>query len=176
MKKATLVILALAMLLPMAAMAQSNGTLAVSATLQSSIFLTVENSTTGIALTNPGTAAATMALGNVSAYGGSVPTGVTPALVGSPATAFTLSTKFGVKVVQYNAAASTSYSLNAALASADAVNKWTVDGKDLTASNQAITGGTYAAGTTDHTFVLTIPTNEAAGSISNTIKLVAAAI
>jgi hypothetical protein len=39
MKKVMLVILALAMLLPMAAMAQSSsGTLAVTATLQSSIF------------------------------------------------------------------------------------------------------------------------------------------
>ena len=86
MKKATLVILALAMLLPMAAMAQSSGTLAVTATLQSSIFLTVENSTTGVTLTNAGTAAATMALGNVSAFSGTVPTKLTKALVGSPAT------------------------------------------------------------------------------------------
>lgn len=177
MKKVTLIILALAMLLPMAAMAQatSSGSLAVTATLQSSIYLTLENSTTGIALTNAGTAAATMTLGNVSAYGGTVPTNVTKAVVGSPATSFTLTTKFGVKVVQYNAGASTAYALTAALASTDAKNTWTVDGKTLTASAQAINGGTYAAGIVDHTFVLSIPTNEAAGSISNTINLVATA-
>jgi hypothetical protein len=175
MKKATLVILALAMLLPMAAMAQSSGTLAVTATLQSSIFLTVENSTTGVTLTNAGTAAATMALGNVSAFSGTVPTNVTKALVGSPATAFTLSTKFGVKVVQANAGASTTYSLSGSLASSDA-NTWTVDGKVLTTTSQVLsTTGTYAAGIVDHPFVLSIPTSEAAGSISNTINLVASA-
>jgi hypothetical protein len=116
-----------------------------------------------------------MPLGNVSAYGGTVPTNVAKNVVGSPATSFTLTTKFGVKVVQYNADAHTGYSLTAALASADAKNTWTVDSVGLTASAQAITGGTFAAGIVDHTFVLSIPTNEAAGSISNTINLVATA-
>jgi len=175
MKKATLVILALALLLPMAAMAQANGTLAVTATLQSSVYLTLENVSGYIALTNPATPAATMALGNVSAYGGTAPTGVTQALVGSPATAFTLSTTFGVKVVQLNAGASTKFNLTAALQNADATNTWTVGGVVLTTSAQAVSTGAAYNGVVSETFVLSIPTSEVAGSISNTIKLVASA-
>jgi hypothetical protein len=176
MKKATLVILALAMLVPMAAMAQttSSGTLAVTATVQSSIYLTLENAPGGIALTNPSTPAATMPLGTVSAYGGTVPTNVAKATVGTPITSFTLTTAFGVKVVQVNTGFA-SYALTAALQTADAVNTWTVDGKVLTTTAQAITAGTAFAAIGSHSFVLTIPSTLAAGSISNTINLVATA-
>ena len=68
MKKATLVILALAMLLPMAAMAQT-GTLAVTATVASSINFVFNTGTNGVTLGGDGTNAATLAFGNVSAYG-----------------------------------------------------------------------------------------------------------
>ena len=47
----------------------ANGTLTVTATVESSIGLTFENDAAGVALTGAGTNAATMALGSVSAYG-----------------------------------------------------------------------------------------------------------
>jgi hypothetical protein len=175
MKKLTLLVLALG-LLPvgtLAAQNTANGTLAITATLQSCIYLTLENATGGIALTNASTPAATMALGNVSAYGGTVPTGVTKALVGTPATAFTLSTAFGVKVAQFNAGAGTGYSLTAALQNADTTNTWTVDTKTLSTTAVAVTGGTGYGNIVSHAFILSIPTTEAGGSISNTINLIA---
>jgi hypothetical protein len=179
MKKATLVILALAMLLPMAAMAQatSSGTLTVSATIQNSMYLTLESVAGGIVLGSGGTPAATMAFGTVAAYGGpSLPAGVTKALVASPA-GFKLSTSFGVKVAQYNAATTNGYSLTAALQTSDS-NTWAVDGKALTTTAQAITAGAQSDynNAAPHSFDLTIPATENAGSISNTITLVATAL
>jgi hypothetical protein len=178
MKKAILVVLGLAMLLPMAAMAQTTATLQVSATVQSAIYLTLENVTGGATLGNPSTNAATMNLGTVSAFGTYSVTNVARTLNG-PATAPTaivLTTAFGVKVAQFNAGTSTGYSLNANLSTADSVNTWSVDGKTLTTTSQAITGGTAAQYNTavSHPFILTIPVSVAAGSVGNTINLTAA--
>lgn len=180
MKKATLVVMALALLLPLAAMAQntSNGSLTVSATVQSSIYLTVEQPNTGnvAALTGTGTNAATLAFGTVSAYGGTTPSGVTEALVGSGSstTAFTLSTAFGIKVTEFNAGSSVGYTLTAELGSADAHNTWTVDGSALNNTTPTtISGGTGYGSIVNHSFVLQVPVTLAAGSISNTVNFVA---
>jgi hypothetical protein len=53
------------------------GTLGVTATVDSSMNLVFSTAATGITLGGSGTSAATMAFGNVQAFGGTVPTGVT---------------------------------------------------------------------------------------------------
>ena len=184
MKKATLVILALAMLVPVAAMAQTtgSGTLAVTATVQSSIYLTLESASGGATLGGTGTPNAALALGTVSAFG-TAPAGTTQVLVpvaSTAPTAFTISTPIGIKVVMFNASTSGAYTLTAALATADTQgNTWTLDNKALSTTAVSINGGTAGPTAASHNFALTILTSLSSGSagtlVSNTINLVATA-
>lgn len=149
----------------------STGTLTITATVTSSIALTFENDAAGVALTGAGTNAATMALGNVSALGPFSTTGVTRTVGASD---FTVSSPFGVRVNKANSA-STTYTLAAALASADPTNTWTIDSTALTVANQNL-GTTYAYGSAiTHTMSLTIPFTASSGAISKIINFTATA-
>lgn len=154
-----------------AAQDTSSGTLTVTATVESSIALTFESDVAGVALTNAGTSAATMALGTISAYEAIATPGVTRAVT---ATDFTVSSPFGVKVVKANSA-SGSYTLAAALAAADATNTWKVNAVTLTTTDQDL-GNNYAYGSAvAHTMSLTVPVGSAAGAISKVLNFTATA-
>jgi hypothetical protein len=149
----------------------SSGTLTVTATVVGSIAMTFENDGAGVALTGAGTNAATLALGTVSAYGTIGTVGVTRTVAAAD---FTVSSPFGVKVVKTNSA-SANYQLEAALASADATNTWTMNAIVLTTSNQTL-GAAYAyGGNVAHTVYLTVPFSASAGAVSKVINVLATA-
>src|SRR5579863_11822 len=100
-----------------------SGTLGVSADVAGSISLTFVTDGSGMAVTGTGTSTASLPFGTISMFGGSVPTGVTKTVTGT--TSFTLSTPFDVRVDLANSA-STTYTLTATLAEADATNTWLI--------------------------------------------------
>jgi hypothetical protein len=158
---------------PAAASAQSTslGTLTVTATVVSSISLTFENDGAGVALTGAGTNAATMAFGNVSAYGTIATSGVTRTVAASD---FTVSSPFGALVKKANST-SASYTLAAALASADATNTWKVNAVTLTTSNQNLGTAYSYASTVAHTLYLTVPLTAASGAVNKVLNFTATA-
>jgi hypothetical protein len=161
------------LLLPLLSSAQSaSGTLAVTATLQSSISMVFNSNAGGVTLGGAGTNAATLNFGNISAYG-TLAANVSRTV---GASSFTVSTPFNVEVDKANSS-SANYSLTAQLASADAVNTWALNGTGITnASATAVaTTGTYGGTGTAYTLALTVPTSNTAASISNTIDFVATA-
>jgi hypothetical protein len=171
MKKTTMFAILIAGMLVVSgvAMAQSaNGTLTVSATVQTSINMVFISDGSGVPLGSSGTNAATLNFGNISAYGALSPN------VGRSVTAtdFTVSTPFDVLV---NANGSPNYTLAAALNAADAVNSWYLDATQLstTAATLTATGG-YGANA-PYTLGLKVPLSSAAGAISNTINFTATA-
>jgi hypothetical protein len=148
------------------------GTLTVTATVESSISLTFENDAAGVALAGAGSNAATMALGTISAYNTISTVGVTRTV--TPGTDFTVSSPFGVKVEKANSASAT-YTLAAALASADATNTWTINATTLTTANQNL-GTTYGYGSAvAHTLYLTVPFSASTGAISKALNFTATA-
>lgn len=154
-----------------AAQDTSAGTLTVTATVESSIGLTFENATAGVALTGAGTNTATMALGAISAYNTIAAAGVTRTVAASN---FTVSSPFGVKVVRANSS-SADYTLAAALGSADTTNTWRVNSTNLTTSNQNL-GAAYAYGSAvTHTMYLTVPFTASTGAISKVLNFTATA-
>ena len=175
MKRTSLFALAVAaiLLVPMFASAQvtSSGTLAVSATVQSSISMVFASNGAGVPLTGAGTNAATLAFGNIGASG-ALSAGVSR-VVG--ATTFTVSSPFNVQVDKSNSS-SANYSLTAQLASADAVNTWALGATTVTngAAASIAATGSYAS-STPYTLNLTVPMAASAGAISNTINFVATA-
>ncbi len=152
--------------IPSGANAQDTGTLTVTATVESSIGMTFENDAAGVALTGASTNVATMAFGTISAYN----TIATPNVSRSvSASAFTVSSPFGVKVVKANSASS-NYTLAAALGSADATNTWRINSTSLTTSNQNL-GTTYAYNTAvPHTVSLTVPLTASTGAVSKVLN------
>jgi hypothetical protein len=177
MKKVMLLtIFAALMMISSAAVAQTtaSGTLTVTATVTGSINLVFNSDASGVALSSgAGTNAATLAFGNVSAFGA----------LGSPnivrtttATTFTVSSAVDVLVTKTNSA-SANYTLKAQLGSADAVNTWAVGGVAVTnAAQSTLTAtGTYAANS-NFPVAITVPFTTASGTlISNTINYVATA-
>ena len=154
-----------------AAQDSSSGSLTVTATVESSIALTFESDAAGVALTNAGTSAATMALGTISAYETIATPGITRSVT---ATDFTVSSPFGVKVVKANSA-SADYTLTAALGAADATNTWKINAVTLTAVSQQV-GNDYSYGSAvPHTMSLTVPVGAAAGAINKVINFAATA-
>lgn len=175
MKRTSLFALAVAAILmvPMFASAQvtSSGTLAVTATVASSISMVFASNGAGVALTGAGTNAATMAMGNISAYG-TLSAGVSR-VVG--ASNFTVSSPFNVQVSKSNSA-SANYSLTAQLASADATNTWALGATTITSGAAASIAATGAyASSVPYTLNLTVPLASGAGAISNTLNFVATA-
>jgi hypothetical protein len=154
-----------------AAQDTSTGTLTVTATVESSIGLTFENDAAGVALSGAGTNAATMALGAISAYDAISTPGVTRTVSASD---FTVSSLFGVKVVKANTSSAT-YTLAAALGSADSTNIWKINAITLTTSNQNL-GATYGYGSpVAHTMYLTVPFSASTGAISKVLNFTATA-
>lgn len=87
---------------------------------------------------------------------------------------FTVSSPFGVKVVQANTS-SANYTLAAALASADSTNTWKINAIALTTSNQNL-GTTYSYGSSvAHTMYLTVPFSASTGAISKALNFTATA-
>ena len=154
-----------------AAQDTATGALTVTATVESSIAMTFENDAAGVALTGAGTNAATMALGAISAYNTVSTPGVTRTVSGSD---FTVSSPFAVRVVKANSA-SASYTLAAALGSADASNTWRVNATSLSTANQNL-GSAYAYGSAvPHTVYLTVPFSASTGAISKVVNFTATA-
>lgn len=174
MKKTLLIAAIIALLLPSAALAQTaNGTLTVTATVKGSIGLVFNTGTGGVALTGTGTSAATLAFGNVSAFG-TVGANITRTVNGT--TDFTVSTPMDVMVTKANSA-SAGFTLTAQLGSADAVNTWAFKGVTVTngAAASIEPNGTYGSAVTG-ALALTIPQTTAADTvISNTMNFVATA-
>lgn len=165
------IVLSGCLIVPALAAAQdtSNGTLTVTATVASSISLTFENDAAGVVLTGAGTNTATLAFGSVSAYGTISTPGVSRSVGASD---FTVSSPFGVKTVKANSSSS-DYTLQAALASADATNTWKVNSTTLTTSNQTL-GSSYSYGSAvAHTVYLTVPFSASSGAISRVLNFTA---
>jgi hypothetical protein len=174
MKYLALLSLAALLALPsLAAADTATGTLTVTATVNSSINLVFNSDAAGVPLSSgAGTNTATLAFGNVSAYG-AVAANVTRT---TTATTFTVSTPVDVLVSKANSA-SANYTLKAQLGSADAVNTWQVGGVTVTnASQSTITAtGAYASNVPE-AIAITVPFTTANGtSISNTINFTATA-
>jgi hypothetical protein len=176
MKQVSIVtIFAALMMISSAALAQTtaSGTLTVSATVNGSIQLVFNSDAAGVALSSgAGTNAATLAFGNVSAFG-TVPAGIARTTTASN---FTVSSAVDVQVSKTNSA-SANYTLKAQLGTADATNTWSVGGVAVTSAAQATltATGTYAANS-NFPVAITVPFTSASGtSISNTINYVATA-
>src|SRR5438445_2678996 len=151
----------------------ATGTLTVSATVKDSISLVFNTDAAGVSLTGAGTNAATLAFGNVQAFGGTLTTGVVRT---TAANSFTVSSAVDVLVSKANSA-SANYTLKAQLGTADAVNTWAVGGVAVTnAAQSTLTAtGTYAANS-NFPVAITVPFTTASGTlISNTINYVATA-
>jgi len=174
MKKLIVILAAVAMMTSFAAAQTATGTLTVTATVNSSISLVFNSDAAGVALSSgAGTNTATLAFGNVSAFG-AVAAGITRTVV--PGTSFTVSTRVDVQVAKANSA-SANYTLTAQLGSADAVNNWQVAGNTI--SNAAATTitatGAYGSNVAE-AIALTVPFTTASGTnISNTIGFTATA-
>lgn len=175
MRKLTILTIAAAMMMLLSSFASAqtaNGTLTVTATVQGSINLVFNSDGAGVALTGSGTNAATLAFGNVSAFG-AINAGIVRTVAVS---SFTVSSAVDVNVSKTNSA-SANYTLKAQLGSADAVNTWQVGGTTVTnASAATITAtGTYAANS-NFPVAITVPFTTASGTlISNTINYTATA-
>jgi hypothetical protein len=176
MKKALVVtIFAALMMISSVAIAQTtaSGTLTVSATVNGSIQLVFNSNAAGLVLTSgAGTNAATLAFGNVSAFG-AIPAGIARTTTASN---FTVSSPVDVLVSKTNSA-SANYTLKAQLGAADAVNTWSVGGVAVTSAAPATltATGAYAANS-NFPVAITVPFTSASGTtISNTINYVATA-
>jgi len=168
------IVLAFFTLIGVASAQTGSGTLSITANIQGSINLTFVTDASGMAVTGSTTSTASLALGNVSMFGGTVPANVTKTV--NSTTSFDLSTPFDVRVDLANSA-STTYTLAAMLSAAEAAGKvWTLGPTDISAgASHAMTStGAYATAV-PYTLKLTIPASAAAGSISNTINFTATA-
>jgi hypothetical protein len=136
--------------------------------LAQTLTLTFVTEGSGISLSGSGTGSASVTLGSVQAFGGTVPSGVTKTI--NDGSSFTLSTPIGVEVTQ-NGQLSPSYTLTGRLMFSDLQNGWKVNAVPLSTIATTITNsGAY--GVTANEFSLTIPFSAPAGSISNTIDFI----
>lgn len=167
-------IFAALMLISSGAVAQTaSGTLTVTATVNGSIQLVFNSDAAGVALSSgAGTNAATLAFGNVSAFG-AVAAGVVRT---TAANSFTVSSAVDVLVSETNTA-SANYKLTAQLGTADAVNGWSVGGIAVTNAAASTLTATGAYGSNSNFPVaITVPFTTASGTlISNTINYTATA-
>ena len=155
-----------------ASAASVSGSMAVTLTVSGSMSFALQTDASGLSLANSGGASVTAAFGTMSAYGGSVPTGVTRT-VNAP-TSWQVSTPFDV-LVQLANQTSSNYTLTAQLQSSDSTNTWTINSMTVTSASTTTLTSTGSYGTEVYTFNLTIPFSEPAGGISNTINFVATA-
>lgn len=175
MKKVVLLtIFAALLMISTGAVAQTaTGTLTVTATVNGSIQLVFNSDGSGVALSSgAGTNAATLAFGNVSAFG-ALAAGIVRS---TAANNFTVSSAVDVNVTAVNSA-SANYKLTAQLGSADAVNTWSVGGVGVTngSAAQITATGTYGSNV-NFPVAITIPFTTPSGTaISNTINYSATA-
>ena len=178
MKKLALIVITIAMFAMMSSMAfaqagnTASGTLTVTATVNSSINLVFNNDAAGVALSSgAGTNAATLAFGNVSAFG-AIAANITRSVVAG--TSFTVSTPVDVLVTKSNST-SANYTLKAQLGAADATNTWQVAGNTVTSAAAATITATGAYGSNAaEAIAITVPFTTAGGTnISNTINFTA---
>ena len=177
MKKAMLFVTTFAMIMMLSslAMAQAGntatGTLTVTATVNSSINLVFNSDAAGVALSSgAGTNTATLAFGNVSAFG---PIGANITRTVVAGTSFTVSTPVDVLVSKANSS-SANYTLKAQLGAADG-NTWAVGGTAInsTAATTITATGAYGSNVAE-AIAITVPFATASGtSINNTITLTA---
>jgi hypothetical protein len=134
------------------------------------ITLNFTSDPSGISMAGSGTATVFMAFGNVQAFGGTVPAGVTKSVNGT--TNWTLSTPFDLLVTK-SGLVSSSYTVTAQLLILDSTNTWKVGSKTVTkAAAVTITSvGSYGLNSA-YTFSLTIPFSAAAGSIFNAMSII----
>ena len=167
-----LAVIALTVLSASAFAASASGTLAVSATINPSVTFVFQTDASGVALGSSGTSAATLNFGTVQAFGGTVPTNVT--LSNTPATNnFSVSTPVGFLVNAGNTTSANNYTLKAQLATADAVNTWTVGGSPTlnnTTAQTVTATGAYGTTATSLPVKIVIPYSNTTGAISNTIN------
>jgi hypothetical protein len=170
------VIAVLVVMLSGMAMAQAgntaSGTLTVNLTVNSSINLVFNSDAAGVPLSaGAGTSAATLAFGNISAYG-AVAANVTRTVVAG--TSFTVSTPVDVLVNKANSS-SANYTLKAQLGAADAVNTWKVGGNTITSGAATTITATGAYGSSAaEAIAITVPFTTASGTgINNTINFTA---
>jgi hypothetical protein len=157
---------------PAPAAVRASGTLGVSATVASSIGLTVTSSTTGVTLGGAGTSAATMAFGSISPHGGTVPTGATRVVNGT--ISFTYSSPFDVTVTEQNSSSSC-YTL-AALLSASSPDTFAIDAVTLSTTSKTITATGIYGSSAQYTLALTVPFSAPGGTaISDTVDFTATA-
>lgn len=151
----------------------AQGTLSVSATVNGSISLVFNtDAAAGVPLTSgDGTSIASLAFGNVSAFGPLSSGKITRTVAAS---AFTVSTPVDVFVSQFNSNSAT-YTLTAQLVTADAVNTWSVGGVTVSNGAASTVTATGAYATNNALAVaITVPFTTASGtSISNSIKYTA---
>lgn len=148
--------------------------LSVQSASASSLTLTFSSDPSGIALGGSGTSAATITFGNVQAFGGAVPSGVTKAINGT--TNWTLSTPIDVLVSKTGCGNCASYTMTAQLQASDPTNTWTFGSVMVTSASPATVTAAGAFGSsTPYTFSLTIPFSEAAGAVSNTLDIIVTA-
>jgi hypothetical protein len=178
MKKVTIAtIFAALMMISSAAFAQAtaSGNLTVTATVTGSIQLAFFSDTTaGVALASgSGTNTATLAFGNVSAFGpltGSIVRTVN-------ANSFTVSSTVDVQVSSTNST-SANYTLKAQLTAPDNTNTWTVGGSTNINTLQTLTATGAYGSKLNFPVAITIPfasTTAATTNISNTINYTALA-
>src|SRR6266851_1625974 len=174
MKKLMILVFAAVMSSFAAAQAGStaSGTLSVSATVTGSISLVFNTDTAGgVPLTSGnGTSAASLAFGNVSAFG-TLAANITRTVA---ANTFTVSTPVDVFVSKFNSNSAT-YRLTAQLVTPDAVNTWSVGGVAVSNATAATvtTTGAYASNNA-LAVAITIPFTSTSGtSISNQINYTA---
>jgi len=174
MKKLTLIAIvgALMMISSFASAQTATGALTVTATVNGSISLVFNSDASGVALTGAGSNVATLAFGNVSAYG-ALGAGVSRAVGASN---FTVSSPFDVLVSKSNSA-SANYTLKAQLNAVDATNAWQVGGVAVTNAAQSTVTATGAYGSNvPFSLALTIPFATASGTnISNAVNFTATA-
>lgn len=163
----------------------ASGVLTVTATVVPSIQLIFNSDGSGIPLTGSGTNAATLAFGNINAYGtytgagGSTRTAPAANCGAGTGCSFKVSSPFDVEVDQANTGDSTC-SVTAQLTTADSVYGWSVGPTgslvDIHDGSSHTVNASQSFGSTQYTLQLTVPLTQSTGlSISNSITFTASA-
>ena len=114
-----------------ASAASVSGSMAVTLTVAGSMSFAIQTDASGLSLANSGGASVTASFGTMSAYGGTIPAGVTRT-VNAP-TSWEVSTPFDV-LVQLANETSSNYTLTAQLQSSDSTNTWTINSMTVTSA------------------------------------------
>jgi len=148
-----------------------SGTMGVTATVVGTLNLTFITDAAGMTVGGTGTAAGTLAFGNVQMFGAAPVTNLTQTVNG--VASFTISTPVDIRADLSNTT-SPNFTLAATLTTADATNVWTVGGVNISSGTiTTIAAAAAYATNTPYVFALTIPATEAAGLITNTINFTA---